>query len=163
MEKDKAIKLTRSLLLAFVLVTIGFSLGKELTLRRLQTDLAHGNPSPDKGNRVAVYYTHASVTCVTCQTMERLIRETLAERFADAMAGQVLTFQKVDFQQDKAFARRYQVVANAVVVSLVEEGQEQASQRLDDIWNLYKDPVAFKQYVGNAIQSYVQRLTEPTS
>ena len=162
MAEDKAIKLARSLLLAFVLVTIGFSLGKELTLRRLQTDLAHGSPAQDTGNRVAVYYTHASVTCVTCQTMEGLIKETLAERFAAAMADQVLTFQKVDFQQDKAFARRYQVVANAVVVSLIEEGQEQASQRLDDIRNLYKEPAAFKQYVGDAIQSYVQRLAEPT-
>jgi hypothetical protein len=158
---EKTQKILRNLLGGFVLVTIGFALGKEVTLHRLQAAPVPGDQGP--GDRVAVYYTHASVSCVTCQTMERLIKETLAEQFAAAMANQVLTFQKVDFQQDRAFARRYQVVANAVVVSLIKQGREQDAQRLDDIWNLYQDPAAFKQYVGNAIQSYVQRLAEPTS
>lgn len=158
---EKTQKILRGLLGGFVLVTIGFALGKEVTLQRLQSEPMHAEQG--RSDRVAVYYTHASVSCVTCRTMERLIRQTLSDQFAEALAGQTLTFQKVDFQQDKAFARRYQVVANAVVVSLIREGQECGSQRLDDIWNLYQDPVAFKQYVGNAIQSYVQRLAEPTS
>ena len=161
MEKDKAMKATRALLLAFVLVTIGFAIGKEITLRRLPAKSAYGDPG--RQARVAVYYTHASVSCVTCTTMERLIKETLDEQFADAMAGQSLSFQKVDFQRDKAFAQRYQIVANAVVVSLIQQGKEQDFQRLDDIWTLYEDPAAFKQYVGDAIQSYVQELEGPTS
>jgi hypothetical protein len=161
MEKDKAMKALRSLLFAFVLVTIGFALGKEFTLRRVQSELGYGGQGTQ--DRVAVYYTHASVSCVTCTTMERLIKETLDEQFTDAMAGPGLSYQKVDFQRDKAFAKRYQIVANAVVVSLIRQGKEQDFQRLDDIWTLYEDPAAFKQYVGDAIQSYVQELEGPTS
>ncbi len=161
MEKDKAMKATRSLLLAFVLLTIGFVMGKEFTRHSLQAESVYGDQG--RQDRVAVYYTHASVSCVTCTTMERLIKETLDEQFADALAGQTLSFQKVDFQRDKAFAQRYQIVANAVVVTLIRQGKEQDFQRLDDIWTLYEDPAAFKQYVGDAIQSYVQKLEGPTS
>jgi hypothetical protein len=161
MEKDKAMKATRSLLLAFVLLTIGFVMGKEFTRHSLQAESVYGDQGTQ--DRVAVYYTHASVSCVTCTTMERLIKETLDEQFAGAMTGQSLSFQKVDFQRDKAFAQRYQIVANAVVVTLIRQGKEQDFQRLDDIWTLYEDPAAFKQYVGDAIQSYVQELEGPTS
>jgi len=161
MEKDKAMKAVRPLLLAFVLLTIGFALGKEMALRRMQTGSGHSNQG--KHDRVAVYYTHASVSCVTCKTMERLIKETVVEKFATAMVDQKLSFQKVDFQRDKAFAQHHQVVANAVVVSLIRQGKEQDSQRLDDIWTLHQDPAAFKKYVGDAIQSYVQALEGPAS
>lgn len=160
MEKEKAIKAVRPLLLAFVLVTIGFAIGKEMTLRQVPAESAYGDPGKD---RVAVYYTHASVSCVTCTTMERLIKETLVEQFAAAAVDQSVSFHKVDFQRNQAFAQRYQVVANAVVVSLTRQGKEQDFQRLDDIWTLYEDPAAFKQYVGDVIQSYVQQLEGPAS
>ena len=163
MNKEKSISIFKQILLAFVLVTIGFALGKEITLRRLQADSAYGDTNQGRQDRVAVYYTHASVSCVTCTTMERLIKETLVEQFATAMVDQSLSFQKVDFQRNKAFAQRHQVVANAVVVSLIQQGKEQDFQRLDDIWTLYEDPAAFKQYVGDAIQSYVRQLEEPRS
>ncbi len=94
MEKDKAMKVARSLLLAFVLVTIGFAIGKEMTLRRPQAKSGYGNQG--EHDRVAVYYTHASVSCVTCKTMERLIKETVVEQFATAMVDQNLSFQKVE-------------------------------------------------------------------
>ena len=161
MEKDKAMKAVRPLLWAFVLVTLGFAMGKEMTLRRLQAESGPSNQGDH--DRVAVYYTHASVSCVTCKTMERLIKETVVEQFATAMVDQNLSFQKVDFQQNKAFAQGHQVVANAVVVSLIRQGKEQDFQRLDDIWTLYEDPAAFKKYVGDAIQSYVQALEGPAS
>lgn len=160
---DKGIKAIRALLLAFVLITLGFSLGKELTLRRLQAGASPGSAPQGEGDRVVVVYTHATVSCVTCQTMERLIHETLDERFSAALADGALHFQKVNFQQDKAFAQRHQVVANAVVVCLIQQGKEKDARRLDEIWNLYEDPEAFKRYVGDAVQSFMQRLAEPTS
>ena len=68
--------------------------------------------------------------------------------------------EEVDFQENEALARCYEVVASCVVVTHVCNGEEVAYQRLDEVWTLMKDPPAFNRYVGDAIRGY---LTEGDS
>lgn len=157
MDKTKAVHAVKQTLLAFVLVTIGVVIGKEMTLRRVQ-DM----PSPSgnaQGNQVVVYYAHATIRCVTCETIERLTHETLDEQFSQALAAGTLVFKDVDFQRDAAFAKKYEVMANCVIVSRIESGCERAHRRLDQVWELYPDPPAFKRYVGDAIGAYLAVLS----
>jgi hypothetical protein len=159
MSKDKIIFFIRQGLLAFVLVTIGFAIGKEVTLRRVAQAPPHDTISADTSlNQVVVSYAHATIRCVSCNTIERLVQETLDEQFAEAVTQKRIVLQEVNFQQDTAFAKQYQIVANCVVLRQIKQGQETQHQRLDKVWELYEDPSAFKAYLGDAIRSYFEGL-----
>jgi hypothetical protein len=153
MTKEKGIGILKHGLLGFVLVTIGFAIGKEVTLRRVQVTTAQAGRATVGGDTVVVTYAHASIRCVSCETIERLIHETLNEQFAQAVATGRLVFKDVDFQEDTTFARRYEIVANTVIVSRPNPNDEPEYQRLDKIWELYEDPPAFKKYLGDAIRT----------
>ncbi|MFC1763285.1 nitrophenyl compound nitroreductase subunit ArsF family protein [Planctomycetota bacterium] len=159
MTKEAGINILKRSLLAFVLVTIGFAIGKEVTLRRVQV----GSPDTSKKtgpDQVAVSYAHATIRCVTCNTIERLVKETLDEQFTEAMTQQRVTFTEVDFQENMAFAKQFKIVANCVVLRQIVQGTETKHQRLDKIWELYENPPAFKQYLGDAIRDYLDPLPE---
>jgi len=158
MDKDKAIKATRSLLLAFVLVTIGFVIGKEMTLRRVWQAEPDKIIAPAGTDQVVVSYVHATIRCVSCNTIERLVQETLDEQFADAVAQKSLSFNEVNFQEDTAFAKQYEIVANCIVLNKITQGKGVKHQRLDKVWELYEDPPAFKKYLGDAIRAYLDPL-----
>jgi hypothetical protein len=153
MNKEKAINIVTRGLLAFVLVTVGFGIGKEVTLRRMQTSAL---PSPVvTGDQVVATYAHATIRCVSCETIERLTHETLNEQFASELAAGRVVFRKVNFQEETHFAQHYGIVANCVIVSRIEQGKEIEHRRLDEVWELYEDPPAFKQCLGDAIRNYL--------
>lgn len=159
MNKDKTVSIVRQSLLAFVLVTIGFALGKEVTLRRVAQAPPHVVAPVDTSlNQVVVSYAHATIRCVSCNTIERLVQETLDEQFAEAVTQKWIVLQEVNFQEDTAFAKQYEIVANCVVLRQIKQGQEIQHQRLDKVWELYENPPAFKAYLGDAIRDYMKPL-----
>lgn len=161
MNKEKAVFIVRQSLLAFVLVTIGFAVGKEVTLRRLAQAPPHDTTPADASlNQVVVSYAHATIRCVSCKTIERLVMETLDEQFTDAVAQERVTLQKINFQEDSGFAKQYEIVSSCVVLRQINQGQETQYQRLDKIWELFQDPPAFKAYLGDTIRSYLKPLPE---
>ena len=163
MTMEKAKNITRSVLLAFVLVSIGFVLGKEMTARR-QTP-ATGPESPasvatsDKpvatSDKVVVYYLHTTFRCVTCNEIERLTKALVETEFADDLAAGRIQWREANFQQDESVAKRYEVVSSCVVVANIQGGTERGFQRLDDVWTRYQDPADFNGYVGGAIRKYL--------
>ena len=153
MDRDKMVAIVQRGLLAFVLVTIGFGIGKEVTLRRMQESDV---PSPvATGDRIVVTYAHATIRCVSCATIERLTQETLDEQFASELAAGRVVFREVNFQEDTRFAQHHEIVANCVIVSRIQQGQETGYRRLDEVWELYEDPPAFKRCLGDAVRAYV--------
>lgn len=158
--KDRTVNVVKQLLLGFVLVTVGFAIGKEMTLRRVaETRSQDVTPADASVNQIVVSYVHATIRCVSCNTIERLIKETLDEQFAQAATRQQVIFQEVNFQEDTAFAKQYEIVANCVVLRQIKQGQEKQHQRLDKVWELYEDAPAFKQYLGDAIRGYLGDLS----
>jgi hypothetical protein len=155
MDTNQIKKTTTYALVGFALLTIGFALGKEVTLRRLQSvEMATPNAALT-GDKVLVYYAHASVRCVTCETIERLTQETLNQRFADPIASGRMVFKQVNFQTDQAFARQYEISANCVVVVDIQDGKETDYNRLEGVWDHFKDPPVFKDYIAKAINAYL--------
>jgi NDP-sugar pyrophosphorylase family protein len=149
--------IAKNTLLAFVLISIGFALGKEVTERR---HTAAGGPiSPalaETGDRVIVYYLHTTFRCVSCNELERLSKALLETEFAEELAAGRIEWREANFQQDDALAKRYNVIASCVVVANVEDGRETNFQRLDDVWTRYQDPLDFNEYVGSAIKKYLE-------
>ena len=153
---EKAKNITRKALLVFVLVSIGFALGKEVTARR-QTPTAESE-SPAAGatsDKVVVYYLHTTFRCVTCNEIERLTKALVETEFADDLTAGRIEWREANFQEDESLAKRYEVVSSCVVVVNMQGGNEKEFQRLDDVWTRYEDPADFNGYVGAAIRKYL--------
>jgi hypothetical protein len=155
MNKERTVNILKQGLLAFVLVTIGFAVGKEVTLRRVRQTEPDKILTPAEKDQVVVSYVHATIRCVSCNTIERLVQETLDEQFHDAVGEKWLSFGEVNFQENTTFAKRYEIVANCVVLHKIIQGKEVKHLRLDKVWELYEDPPAFKKYLGDAIRAYL--------
>ena len=156
MTMERAKNITRSALLAFVLVSVGFELGKEVTARRQTPATGPESPVPvATSDKVVVYYLHATFRCVTCNEIERLTKALVETEFADDLTAGRIEWREANFQQDESLAKRYEVVSSCVVVVNIQGGKERSFQRLDDVWTRYQDPEDFNGYVGAAIRKYL--------
>ena len=156
MNMEKAKYITRNALLAFVLVSVGFALGKEVTARRLTPTAEPDSSAPlATADKVVVYYLHTTFRCVTCNEIERLTKALLETEFAGDLAAGRIEWREANFQQDESLAHRYEVVSSCVVVARIQGGKEIDFQRLDDVWTRYEDPTDFNEYVGAAIRKYL--------
>lgn len=146
MSKDKHIAWIKSLLLAFVFVSIGFSFGRHSVKQTAIT-----TPQSAGQNIVQVYYLHSTFRCTTCNTIEKMTKALLDKQYQDELSSGVMAFLEVDFQREEALAKQFGVIASCVVVAAVKDGKTVDFQRLDEVWTLMKDPVAFDKYINDAI------------
>lgn len=158
-------KVISNLLLAFVLVSVGYAVGKEVTLRAVRKATAAGPPAtapadgaahrPAAGaDKVVVYYMHQTFRCVTCNQIEAMTADLVRTDFAAEVAAGRVELRKANFQQDEALARRFDVASSSVVVVKVRGGREAEHRTLDKVWELAGDRDAFAAYVGGAIRAY---------
>lgn len=153
--------LAKHLLLAFVLFTLGFGVGKEVGRRQAPAPApdgaaAGGAVSPvATADKVTVYYLHATFRCVTCNTIERLAKEVVETQFAEDLAAGRIEWYEGDFQVEEDLARRFDVVSSCVVVARRAGGKEAEFQRLDEVWTLVDKPTEFKEYIAGAIRRYL--------
>ena len=153
--KIDAKKLLSKILLAFVLVSIGFAIGKEATLRRVPSG-GDAASAAGQGEKVIVYYMHATIRCVTCNSIEAMAARLVDTTFAEAKQAGRLVWKEVDFQQNENLAKRYDVVSSCLVIVHVQDGKEVDFKRLDDVWLLDGKPQEFNDYVAGAITGYLE-------
>lgn len=153
--------LTTRLLLAFVLFTLGFGVGKEVGRRQVAVAppdgaaAGAGGSSAKVAETVTVYYLHATFRCVTCNTIEAMAKEVVETQFAEALAAGRIEWYEGDFQLEEDLARRFGVVSSCVVVARRVGGRESEFQRLDEVWTLIDKPTEFREYIASAIRKYV--------
>jgi hypothetical protein len=152
----KAKRIIGQLLIAFVLVTIGFALGKE-SARTPPAGQGAATPVPPaaSGEQIIVYYMHQTFRCVTCNKIEAMTEDLVKTEFAGAMQSGRLQFRRADFQEDEALARRYNVASSSVVVVKERDGKDVAFKRLDDVWTQVDKPAEFRAYVGGVLREYL--------
>lgn len=156
----------RNALLAFVLVSIGFVLGKHSvrqTFVPVQPPPADAEVLAAAGQipvKLRVYYLHATFRCVTCNTIEQMTRDLLDQQFGDALADGRIEWREVDFQEDEVLAKQFDVIASCVVVARMRGETVLDYKRLDDVWTLLKDTPGFNTYVGDAIRLYLPAAGE---
>ena len=153
--------LTTRVLLAFVLFTLGFGVGREVGRRQgagvVPGGAAAGGAVAPGGaaERITVYYLHATFRCVTCNTIERLAKEVVETEFAaDLVAGRIAWYEG-DFQVEEDLAKRFDVASSCVVVARQSAGKVIEFQRLDEVWTLVDKPAEFKEYIATAIREYL--------
>ena len=146
----KAKKIIGRLLLAFVLVSVGFAIGKETTRRRMLSDSAESGVA-DVADGVVAYYMHAKFRCRTCNLVESMGKELVATEFADAVKDGRLTWRDVNFQENEKLASRYSVGGNMIIVAKFENGEETARKRLDRVMELANKREEYMIYVRQGI------------
>ncbi len=163
---EKAVRIIRGSLLAFVFVTIGFAIGKESERRSARTGAqtvpahraaAGSSAVTEHADRVVVYYAHTTFRCITCNTIEKMAHGVLTSQFADELTSGAAQWQSINFQDDEAFAKQYEIASGCVVVVGVKGDREIGFRRLDEVWTLVKDPPAFEEYIADAIREFLPR------
>lgn len=154
-------KILSKLLLAFVLVSIGVAVGRQIERSRSAAQAGeagaagmHSTTQPTTAaddQKVVVYYLHATFRCVTCNAVEAMTDELIRTEFADALASGRLEWKRVDYLQDEQLANRYNVGGNIVVVARFRGGKEVGARRLDKVMNLANDRAQFMDYVRPTI------------
>jgi len=162
----KTRKMIGKLLLAFVLVSVGFAIGKEFQKRR--TLEAAGPPvaagengenaenAGNAGSKVVVYYMHASYRCMTCNMVEATADELIRTEFADALTSGRLEWKRANFQEDEQLADRYSVGGIMIVVAKFRDGKEVAHKRLDQVMELANRQGELQSYVRDAIRELLE-------
>jgi hypothetical protein len=148
-------KILGRLLTAFVLISIGFAIGRETAGGRPG---APATPPASGGDRVIVYYMHGTFRCVTCNTVESLAEGLLRTEFSEEAKAGRLEWRSVDYLEDTALAGRYQVAGNMLVLSRLEGGAEVRFRKLDRVMELAGDPEGFRGYVRPALRDLLAGL-----
>ena len=152
----KARKIIGKLLLGFVLISIGFAIGKEVTRLRM---LSHADAAPTatgERDKVVVYYMHATFRCVTCNLVESMGEELVRTEFADAVKAGKLEWREVNFQQNEQLAVRYKVGGNMIIVARFKDGKEVAHRRLDRVMELANKRNEYMSYVRGGVSEMLE-------
>ena len=148
------------LLVGFVLVSIGFAVGKDVTLRRLRSAQSAAPPTVGSGTteaaapatRLRAYYMHGAIRCATCNQIERTAKQLLDAEFAKELASGRITWRQVNFEQEPDLAKRYDVSASTLVLAQEVDGKETAFRTLDEVWTLVGKPAEFTAYLRKNVQ-----------
>ncbi len=145
MEKWKNI--IKNLLLAFVLISVGYAIGKNSSVQK-------GGPVGNlkSGKYLRVYYTHATVRCETCNNIEKKTHELLESKFKKELADGRIEWQVVNFQKNEGFAKQFDVTTSGVVAAMMDGDKVVDYERLDEVWTLLGEPPAFNAYLEKAFQ-----------
>jgi hypothetical protein len=149
-------RLVARLLLAFVLVSIGVAIGKEMSAGRGSADSVGPGLADD---RVVVYYMHAAARCAACNAVEAMARELIASRFSDAVRAGRLEWRSVNYEQNEPLARRYDVAGSEIVIVCLVGNKEVSHVRLNRVLEFAGKPDEFRQYVQPAIRKCLQGRT----
>jgi hypothetical protein len=151
MDMRKIRALCRAVLLSFVLISIGFLIGKYSVKKQTESAVLS-----ESGNYVAVYYLHSTFRCETCNTIESMTRALLEREYHEALKNGSIQWREIDFMKNSALAEQFDVAASCVVVADIRDGSVLRYRRLDEVWTLIADPPAFDVYLRPVIDDYLK-------
>jgi len=150
---DKTKTVVSRLLLCFVLISIGYALGKEVTIHRMQATQPDDTATPVQDEQVMVYYMYPAIRCVTCNQIEAVARQVVHEDFAEARRAGRLRWREVNITENEALAKRYNVASSVVVVVRRRNGADVDFRRLDEVWTLAEKPEELAACIHRAVEA----------
>jgi hypothetical protein len=147
---QKLQKICSGILLAFILISFGYLLGKN-SVKTVNVS----SEGSINGNYIAVYYLHTTFRCETCNTIDSMTKDLLYKNYNTELDNGNIQWQEVDFMNNTKIAKQFNVAASCVVVALIDQGKIRDYKRLDEVWTLMKEPKAFNVYISDAIDGYL--------
>lgn len=145
----KSVKFLKNVLIAFVLISIGFAIGKH------SADKKSLIADTKKISLVRVYYMHGTLRCATCNSIQKMTEALLKNKFAKEVVDGKVEFVQVNFQENEALAKRFDILFSSVVVAKIQDGKILEHQTLNKVWELFQKPAEFNAYLSKAIQLYL--------
>ncbi len=133
-------KIITVLLLIFVFGTVLYVIDKE-TKTPASTPVSSPEQETVSSNLLKVYYFHGTKRCMTCNTIEQLVRE-IVEKHEKVKFISV----NVDESKNEHFVQDYQLVTRCVVME-----RNGKFEKFDRVWELARTPEDFKKYLNDGI------------
>lgn len=151
-------KIIARVLLSFVLISIGFALGRETARRSMKPDKTTSAVTKEtaQGDKVVVYYLYGPIRCVTCNKIEATAKEVVETTFTKELAEGRLEWKTGSFLEDEDLAQRYNIAASSLVVIKTQGGRDVTFETLEEVWTLVDNKPAFVDYVQKAVKSYLE-------
>lgn len=148
-------KIIGKLLVAFLLISIGVAIGKEMAERSAP---ATGKAAPAGGQeKVMVYYMHG-IPCVTCTFVETTTERLVAEEFAEAVKAGRMEFASLSYLEpaNAELADKYGVGSNMVIAVRFRGTEEVHRVRLDKVMELAGDREQLTDYIRQGIRTCLE-------
>jgi formylglycine-generating enzyme required for sulfatase activity len=136
-------------LIVFVLISIGFALGR-LSAPSGGAGSASAAP-PGEATRVIVRYFHGDIRCVTCNDLERVLQYTLEKHYVEAQRAGSLVYEEINFDRDATLAKRYDVSTSMPVIAWEIDGAEAGAETLVAVWERLDDEQELETFLVAAI------------
>ena len=109
-------------------------------------------------HKLIAYYFHRTQRCGTCLNMEAYAEEALREGLADAFESGEVEWRAVNVEEpeNEHFVGEYELTSSALVMVLLENGEQKQSKNLERVWELVGDEQGFKDYVRNEALAYME-------
>jgi len=114
--------------------------------------------APEPQHKLIAYYFHRTQRCRTCLTMEAYAEEALRDELLDAFESGELEWRAVNVEEpeNEHFVEKYGLTASALVMVLLENGEQKQSKNLERVWELVGDEWGFKDYVRDEALTYLE-------
>jgi len=125
------------------------STGEPVEVAEMPTALQH---------KLVAYYFHRTQRCRTCLTMEAYAEDALRKGLPEAFESGELEWQAVNVEepQHEHFVEEYGLTASALVMVLLENGEQKQWKDLGRVWELVGDEWEFKNYVRDEAMAYLE-------
>jgi hypothetical protein len=122
---------------------------------------AGSDQSPPE-HQVAAIYFHRTVRCPTCKRIGAMAEEAVTKGFSTEIAERLVTFQFIDFQDEKnvQLVKAFGIESPTLVLLNVYEGETILGAALPKVWQLVGKPDEFRKYVHDGVVRYVKQSKE---
>lgn len=153
------------LLLVFVVVATATLYYQELnpnsTVPVIQEDISQEDASQEPDavlpRQIIAYYFYGDQRCATCMKLETYTKEALKTYFKNELDTQLILWKtiNVDQPENQHFITDFELSAKMVVLAELQNGTITRWKKLNDIWQLVGDKVAFIQYIQTETSCYL--------
>lgn len=145
------------------------SIVEELQAIRKQGGISLSPSAAAKNDAVedglVVYYFHSNTRCPTCQAIESQSHETVQSDFKAHLNRGDMVWKILNYEQpaSSVLAKKFEIQMPVVVLAKMKAGQIQDWKRLDDVWGLVGDKLAFAAYLRKEIKKMLGDAREDVS
>lgn len=115
-------------------------------------------PSDKESHSVIVYYFHGNVRCHSCNKIEQLTKQAVAQGFVEELQKGLLEIKIINVQQgeNEHYVKEYKLYSKSVIVSDVIDGAEKRWKNLRKVWELLNNEGSFMAYIQEEVELYLQ-------
>lgn len=162
------------ILLAFVVISVGYLVVKELRSGRSShvpvardQSISGDLPASSTNNaihqrKVIAYYFHGNFRCATCRKIEAYTQEAIAGDFTNVLKDSELDWRviNVDEPENEHFIQDYQLTTRSVVLVEMINGKQKRWKNLNRIWDLVGNKAGFQQYIQDETNAFLENTEQ---